>query len=180
MNAEAIEDAVLVQQALAGEARAFDQLVERYHPPAMRYARRLLGTREEAEEAVQDAFLRAYQALARYDERDRFRSWLFRILVNRCRTRLKRLRRRWGMFAPLEGAEEPGTATAPVPDGAAADLDRLIGGLGEEQREAFLLRYVQDLSYEEMSAMTGAGVSALKMRVKRACDALRARLGGDR
>ena len=56
------------------------------------------------------------------------------------------------------------------------EIDIALAALPEEQREAFLMRHVEDLSYEDMSVATGAGVSALKMRVKRACDALRARL----
>jgi RNA polymerase sigma-70 factor (ECF subfamily) len=172
-----VHDGELVERCLAGDPRAFGLLVERHHSACLRYAQRMLGAREEAEEAVQDAFLRAHRALARYDERDRFRPWLFRILVNRCRTRLAALRRRWLFFAPLDMERTlPAIAPAAEPTDTGDELARALATLTPDHREAFLLRHVQDMSYEEMGAITGAGVSALKMRVKRACDQLRLQL----
>jgi RNA polymerase sigma-70 factor (ECF subfamily) len=99
---------------------------------------------------------------------------LFRILVNRCRTVGARRGRRARTFvsddiALLEAAEEhPAERTT-----WREEIDRALSRLRPEQREAFLLKYVEDLGYDEMSRLTGAGVSALKMRVMRACDRLR-------
>jgi RNA polymerase sigma-70 factor (ECF subfamily) len=139
----------------------------------------MLGNREDAEEAMQDAFLRAWRALGRCRDPDRFDAWLFPILANRCRSRGARRRRYESTFvrdehavqtalqerpAELDGEEEPGWHRA---------VERALATLDPDQREAFLLKYVDELSYEEMARLTGVGISALKMRVKRAADRLR-------
>src|ERR687890_1309456 len=79
-------DATLVARVLHGEVNAYGALVSRYRDKYARYAVHMLGNREDAEEALQDAFTRAYRSLARCEDPERFGAWLFRILVNRCRT----------------------------------------------------------------------------------------------
>ena len=81
-----MNDAEIVARVLEGDVDAYALLVTRYRPRLSRYALRMLGNREDAQEALQDAFVRAYRALGRCDDPDRFGSWLFSILVNRCRT----------------------------------------------------------------------------------------------
>jgi RNA polymerase sigma-70 factor (ECF subfamily) len=130
----------------------------------------------DAEDAVQDTFMRAFLAIARYDYRQPFRAWLFRILVNRCRTLGLQRTRRSRRFPQ----DELAIVNAPAPEAPPSDRDEAIrqavDSLEPLLREAFLLKYVEGMEYTEMSATLGAGVSALKMRVKRACDALRPRL----
>lgn len=171
---EASSDAAIVARVLRGDAEAFRELVERYRDQYARYALHMLGNREDAEEALQDAFTRAYRALPRCEDPERFGAWLFRILVNRCRTAGTRRGRRARTFvadeAALLGASEE------HPEDRAAwreEIDRALQRLRSEQREAFLLKYVEDMGYDEMSQLTGVGVSALKMRVMRACERLR-------
>ncbi len=170
-------DAELVARVLEGEGEAFSVLVDRYYEPCGRYAQRLLGNREDAEDALQEAFLRAYRALARYHERDAFKGWLFRIVVNQCRTVSLRRRRHGQRFVtddeavgrhPVAGAED-GIVLSDALQTSLEAIDPL-------QREAFLLKYGEGFEYREMAQMTGASVSALKMRVKRACETLRPRL----
>lgn len=137
----------------------------------------MLGNREDAEEAMQDAFTRAYRSLSRCDDPERFGSWLFRILANRCRTAGTRRGRREKTFvrdevALLDAAEEHPSERAAWQE----EIHLALMSLDEDQREAFLLKHVEDLGYDEMSELTGVGVSALKMRVKRACERLRAQL----
>lgn len=171
---EGSSDAVIVARVLRGDVEAFAVLVERYRDRYARYAYHMLGNREDAEEALQDAFTRAYRSLARCEDPERFGAWLFRILVNRCRTMGARRGRRARTFvadesALLEAAEEH-------PEERRAwreEIDRALQRLRPEQREAFLLKYVEEMGYDEMSQLTGVGVSALKMRVMRACDRLR-------
>jgi RNA polymerase sigma-70 factor (ECF subfamily) len=170
-------DAAIARRVLAGDREAYRLLVERHHPRLARFAVRMLGNREDAEEALQDAFLRAFRSLGQCADLDRFDGWLFRILANRCRTRGARRSRYEATFV----ADEVAVLTARDPSSAdllerhawSDEVARALAELGEEAREAFLLRYLEDLSYEEMAEMTGAGVSALKMRVKRACERLR-------
>ena len=171
-----MSDQAIIDRILAGDDEAFGQLVERHHDRCSRLAYRILGNREDAEEAVQDAFLRAYRALASYEERERFQAWLTRILVNQCRTLRAKTERRELVFSDLElhdgvtGAPEASNETWP-------DLDHALARLPTDQREALVLRYADDLTYEEMSRITGAGESALKMRVQRAFARLRTLLG---
>ncbi|HTE44338.1 MAG TPA: RNA polymerase sigma factor [Gemmatimonadaceae bacterium] len=165
---------MIVSRVLRGDVDAFGVLVGRYRDRYARYAFHMLGNREDAEEALQDAFTRAYRSLARCEDPERFGAWLFRILINRCRTLGARRGRRARTFvvdevAILEAAEEhPADRTA-----WREEIDRALERLRADQREAFVLKYVEELGYDEMSQLTGVGVSALKMRVMRACERLR-------
>lgn len=171
---EGSSDAVIVARVSRGDVEAFRVLVERYRDRYARYAFHMLGNREDAEEALQDAFTRAYRSLARCEDPERFGAWLFRILVNRCRTMGARRGRRSRMFVADETALLDASQEHPAEQTAwREEIDRALQRLRPEQREAFLLKYVEDLGYDEMSRLTGVGVSALKMRVMRACERLR-------
>lgn len=167
-------DAEVVRRVRAGDTAAFAVLVARYRDRLGRYAVHMLGDPNDAEEALQDAFVRAYRSLARCREDGQFGAWLFGILVNRCRTAGRRAARRHRVFVrdqvSLEKAPTPETADrVEWADTVRWAMERLAPPL----REAFLLRHVEDMEYEEMARLTGAGVSALKMRVMRARDRLR-------
>ena len=171
---EGSSDAVIVARVLRGDVEAFRVLVERYRDRYARYAVHMLGNREDAEEALQDAFTRAYRSLARCEDPERFGAWLFRILVNRCRTIGARRGRRSKTFVVDEGALLDAAIDHPAESAAwREEIERALRQLRAEQREAFLLKYVEELGYDEMSQLTGVGVSALKMRVMRACERLR-------
>jgi RNA polymerase sigma-70 factor (ECF subfamily) len=170
-------DAALVRRVLDGDTQAFGTLVDRHAPDCLRFATRMLGSREDAEDALQDSLLRAYRSLASFDERASFRTWLLTILVNQCRTFALRRARRWKRVMPDDGA----VARAVVQPEAYAtelsqDLHRALEVLDGVHREAFLLKHVEQLDYEAMSEITGASISALKMRVKRACAKLQVAL----
>ena len=169
-------DAQLVRRVLDGDVDAFAPLVDRYHDRLARYAVRMIGDREDAEEALQDTFLRAFRALDRYREEERFGGWLFRILVNQCRSVVARRQRRAALLAAAPW--DPPAAIEPGDDDAALreELERALAELPPASREALLLRYADELSYEEIATITGSGISALKMRVRRACERLRSLL----
>jgi RNA polymerase sigma-70 factor (ECF subfamily) len=174
-------DASLVRAVLDGNVSAFTTLVDRHSRVCLRYARRMLGNREDAEDVTQETFVRAYGALGRYREGTAFQTWLMTILINRCRTALQSRRRRDLRVVADEdlvalAAERPAVETLGTREAIEAALARLDGA----QREAFLLKHVEQLSYDEMSAITGVGVSALKMRVRRACENLQVWLEGER
>lgn len=174
-------DAGLLARAKLGDAEAFAAIVERYHQRCMRFARGVLHNPGDAEDVVQDAFVRLYRALPRYEERQRFDAWLFRILGNCCRTANSVARRHDG-----RGDDEAELARVAAPDrtDAVFELDfgdevrRALAEVPAYNREIFLLHYVEGFSYEEIERITGVRRSALKMRVKRASDYLRARLAG--
>ena len=167
-------DARLVSAILGGDLNAFAPLVDRYRDAHMRFAVRLLGNRFDADDALQSAWLRAFRHLDRCGDPQRFGAWLYAIVINECRSVLFRRARRERRIVDDETALE-----APTCDDAAdqrlmrADIERALATLDEAQREAFVLKHVEQLSYEEMAEITGEGTSALKMRVKRACGRLR-------
>ncbi len=166
-------DADAVRRVLDGDTDAYATLVARYRDRLARYAVHMLGDREDAEEALQDAFVRAFRSLERCDDPARFGAWLYGILVNRCRTTGARAARRGRVFvrdaAALDGVAHPSAAErTEESDG----VQRALEQMRPAYREAFLLKHLEDLEYEEMARLTGAGVSALKMRVKRAREQL--------
>jgi RNA polymerase sigma-70 factor (ECF subfamily) len=175
-------DAELVARARAGDAGALRDLVERYYDACWRYAYRMLGDRADAEDAAQETFLRAMASLGAYQERAQFRQWLFTILVNQCRNALVARARRKSRFVSSDELPEHdqrrGITDPPVL--ADDELARAVAQLEPEQREALLLRFGEGMDYAEMATATGASQSALKMRVKRACDRLRRLLGARR
>src|SRR5262245_46988357 len=161
-------DAELVARVVAGDAGAFTELVARHHAACLRYAAHVLGDRMEAEDAVQETLLRAYRSLGRYQERQQFRSWLVRILINRCRSAMSR---KGAQRLRTADRLDPGTVT--TRDGSTSlelrtRLTRAIETLDALHREAFLLKLAEGFEYAEIARITGASVPALKMRVKRA------------
>jgi len=172
-------DAMLVRAVLAGDPAAFGMLVDRHAPACLRFASRMLGSREDAEDVTQEAFVRAHRALGRYDEQMRFRTWVMSNLANRCRTALLHRHRRTSRVV-IDGAAVERAVGRDEGDADLRDtIERALAQLDPAQREAFVLKHVEMLSYDEMSAITGAGVSALKMRVRRACDRLQVLLRED-
>jgi RNA polymerase sigma-70 factor (ECF subfamily) len=166
-------DGVLVGRVLAGDTEAFAGLVARHRDRGGRFAVAMLGDQADAEEALQDAFVRAFRSLRTCREPERFGAWFLRILVNRCRTRGAMRRRNAAVFVQDDVALER-AAAPPVADAEwREEIGRAVARLDAMQREAFLLKHVEGLEYEEMARLTGARVSALKMRVKRACDHLK-------
>lgn len=170
-------DPTLPLRAKSGDRQAFAQLVDAMYPRSLRFALHMVGNREDAEEAVQDTFVRVYHNLGRFRDDARFEPWLFRILANRCRSLIVK-RKRHSVL--IQYGEVPDRAAA-VSNGVddrdwTEEINAILVTLPAEQREAFLLRHVEDMAYEDIAAVTGVGLSALRMRVKRACDVLRARL----
>ena len=167
-------DGDLVGRVRAGDDLAFAALVARYRDRYARFALHMLGTAADAEDVLQETFVRAYRGLARCSDPSRFDSWLFSILINRCRTAGAKRKRREQSVVLDDGALLRAAEDHPAERAAwREEINMALGKLPADQREAFLLKYVEELSYDEMAALTGAGTSALKMRVKRACDRLR-------
>src|SRR5688572_29183195 len=155
-------------------------LIQAHHSDCIIYAERMLGSRADAEDAVQDTWLRAMRAFDRYDPSRPFRPWLFRILLNTVRSHLRQRRYWWNKWSDGVDPDAIDTSEMPVPHDSRLDALRVaVVALPDSLREAFLLKYVSNLSYTDMEQATGASVSALKMRVKRACDALRPQLAGE-
>ena len=173
-----LDDDVLVSKVLDGDTEQFSELVRRYQVRLYRYAVSMVGDHDIASDMVQDAFVRAYTNLGACRDPSRFQVWLFRTLRNRCFDYLKDPRRRH--VALEEAPPVPDTAESPAERveraGLRAELRNALDRLPDVQREAFLMHYVEGVPYDEMAGLVGASVSALKMRVLRAREALSAEL----
>jgi RNA polymerase sigma factor (sigma-70 family) len=169
-------DGEIVRAVLAGDRERYAQLVERYRDRYARYAARMLGSADAAEDAVQDAFVRAFDQLAQCKDPNKFVGWFFLILRNRCFAE----RRRNRTSAPLEEANavaavdrtDSGTETAE----RRRALQQALLELTPDQREVFVLKHVEGLSYGEIAERLSTSVASLKMRMHRAYDRLREQL----
>ena len=175
-------DAATISRAKLGDIDAFTAIVEAYYARCLRFGRGVLRNPDDAEDVVQETFIRLYRALPRYEERQRFEPWLFHILGNCCRTANKSGHRRDVIHTRDDRAMARTAApdVSPARDEAewADAVRRALAEVPVYNREIFLLHYIEGFSYEEIERMTGVRRSALKMRVKRASDLLRALLSG--
>ena len=172
----------MINRAKLGDISAFEAIVERYYARCMRFARGMLRNQSDVDDVVQETFVRLYRALPRYEERQRFDSWIFRILGNCCRTAntvdLRRETHDVTDEHTLRALPSPDRPDAPFEREWDDEIRRALAEVPEYNREIFLLHYVEGFSYDEIERITGVRQSALKMRVKRASDFLRARLAG--
>ncbi|MFD3479859.1 RNA polymerase sigma factor [Streptomyces sp. NPDC058695] len=166
-----LDDALLTVRAAEGDEEAFAVLVRRHVPVLVSLATRLLGNRVEAEDAVQDAFISAWRRLPEFRGQSSFGTWLHRIVTNRC---LNVLRARKPQ-TPLEAVDEmtaPAHTVAPdrIVEGRAAvhDLHEALSGLSAEQRTCWVLRELDDRSYEFIAETVGITQQAVRARVFRA------------
>lgn len=173
-----LTDEQIVDAVLAGDTDAFALLVSRYTARYARFAVRMLGNREDGEEALQDAFVRAYRALDKRHRDSAFAPWFHSILLNQCRTTASRRAHRLRLVVHDEVALERAVSEqTPAVAGEGSEIEIAVAKLDPSQREVFLMKYVEGMSYEEIADVTGVGVSALKMRVKRTADRLRELIG---
>ena len=170
---EGPSDAEVVARVLSGEREAFGLLIRRYEPGLLRYATRMLGSRDAAADAVAEGFVRAYRHLASCRDPARLRTWLYRIVANRCKSHLGRRPTGDVSLDEAPPLADPGDNEAALEQAEAlAHVERALLTLSPEKREAFLLKHVEGMSYEEMAAATGERIPTLKMRVHRAREAL--------
>jgi len=177
---ESLTDVEVVARVLGGDGEAFGILIRRYEPGLLRFATRMLGSADAAADAVAESLVRAYRHLGQCRDPGHLRSWLYRITGNRCRSYLAR---RHMSDVPLSEVPAPALAdqadswTALERSEQVALVERALAKLPAEKREAFVLKHVEGLSYEEMAEVTGARIPTLKMRVHRAREALVVALG---
>jgi len=170
---EGPSDAQVVARVLSGEHEAFGLLIRRYEPGLLRYATRMLGSRDAAADAVAEGLVRAYRHLASCRDPTRLRTWLYRIVANRCKSHLGRRPTGDVSLDEAPPVADPGDNEAALEHAEELALvERALMTLSPEKREAFLLKHVEGMSYEEMAAATGERIPTLKMRVHRAREAL--------
>jgi len=175
-----VEEIGWVGQALGGDHAAFGQLMHRYAGAVYNLGYRMLGSAEDAEDASQEIFLRAYTRLASFDRQRRFSTWLLSIGSNYCIDRLRRRRFSW---MTLDDAAFALPSKERSPERIALDheqqaiVQRALQQMPEHYRMVTVLRYWSDLSYEEIASVTGLPESTIKTRLHRARHMLAKALG---
>jgi RNA polymerase sigma-70 factor (ECF subfamily) len=165
------DDASLVKRSLAGDQAAFEGLVGRYQKVLYTVALRMLGNPDDAKDATQTAFVKAYERLSSFDEQYRFFSWIYRILLNECLNML-RGRRPESELSPVL-ATAGGPFEAMVRGERRAQIQAALLQLTPDYRAAIVLRHFVGLSYDEMAEALGVPVKTVKSRLHTA----RQRLG---
>lgn len=181
---EAMSDMELVRSARAGNFGAFEALFERYRTLVYRFCYQIVGRRDDAEDIVQEAFLRAYQNLDRYRDEAKFTTWLLRIATNLCTDQSRMVNRRQA----LEQQEAAGALdwmTSPPEDDPIGrlELDRqrrslrkALAALPTHHRTVIVLRDIEEREYSEIASILGCTIGGAKLRVLRARRALRDRV----
>lgn len=160
----------LVLEAVAGDEQAFVLLIEPLLPAAHRLAIGMLRSESDAEDAVQDAALKAWQHFGRFRRDSDLRPWLLTIVANECRHKTRS--RWWSVIRRSEAPDEPADRIASV-DPESIDLRRAIYLLPHHQRLVLILRFYLDLSYDEVAQTLGISSKAAKSRTYRAVQRLR-------
>lgn len=183
----ATEESVLVRQAQQGRSEAFGHLVQRYQDAVYNLCWRICGDREEARDLTQAAFLRAFQALGRFEGKCSFYTWLFRIAANLAISH----RRRRGplrLARSLEDAQRPADRVRPSDDGRGDPLGQVelsetqrlvqaaLAELDDQQRLVLVLRDVESMGYQQIAEILDLPTGTVKSRIHRARMAMRDRL----
>jgi len=177
-----LEEAELVRLARGGDVHAYGELVERYREVAFRTAWLITRSSADAEDAAQDAFVKAFYALDRFRAREAFRPWLLRIVANEAKNRRRSAGRRERLALRASLERGPGDA-APSPEAAAlagAERRALLAALErlpERERLVVTCRYLLELSEAETAAALGIRPGTAKSRLSRGLRRLREALG---
>lgn len=181
MEGRPLEDAELVELAKGGDVRAYGELVDRYREISFRTAYLIARNSADAEDATQDAFVKAYYALDRFRTADPFRPWILRIVSNEARNRRRSAGRRERLALRVIERRGPGDA-APSPDAAAIaqegrrTLLAALETLPERDRQVIACRYLLELSEAETAKTLGVRPGTVKSRLSRALTRLRREL----
>ncbi len=173
------DDAALAERAKRGDVRAFEELVRMHQDIAFRTAFLFTRSAADAEDAAQDAFVKAWRALPRFRSGAPFKPWLLRIVANEARNRRRSAGRRAELTLRAAAAQPSGDA-APSPEAAALDrgrrdeLLRHVQSLAERDRDVIACRYFLELSEQETAAVLGVRVGTVKSRTARALARLQA------
>lgn len=178
MGGGLIDDRTLLERIRRGDADGAEELFERYAATLLRFADRMLSDRETAEEVTQEVFVKVMTRAHQYDGRAAVSSWLFAICANACRDRRRRDRR--AIVVPLEAVPDLPSKAEGVESkidarGRRAAVRQALALLSEEQREALILARYHGLPYSEIARVLGISVGAVKTRIFRAVETLKAR-----
>ncbi len=176
--AAAADDFALLKKAAEGDGPAFQKLVERHGAGLFRLACGLVNNPSDAEDVVQETFLGAFRALARFEGRSSVRTWLGQILVRQAAALRRSRRTRW--MASLERTEletPASTVAGPEQAGQSQDVMMMLERLSPEHREVLVLREFEQMSYDEIAATIGVPRGTVESRLHRARAQMRELLG---
>jgi RNA polymerase sigma-70 factor, ECF subfamily len=162
---EGVDEAALVRRCLAGDAEAFEPIVRAYQAPLFNVALRMLGTPEDAGDATQTAFVRAYEHLDSYDGRHKFFTWIYRILMNECLNVLRARRPNEPVSDNLVGEGNYDRLDPVDAEKRKRAIQAAIVALPVDYRQVIVLRHFGELSYEEIAATLGIPVKTVKWRL---------------
>ena len=184
-----VDDAEIIRRVRAGDADAFGALVEKYGGRIQRLVRGFVRNEKDAEDVVQDSFVKAFARLDRFDGRSAFFTWLYRIAANTSMDHNKKVRRRppaLPLEAPrgdedgLTGISPPARGPSPLQGAMTGELrksiDEALASLPDIYREVIVLREMEGLSYDDMSRAIGVSRGTIESRLFRARERLRHRL----
>lgn len=182
-----LSDGEAIFEVRSGNPAAFEPLVRRYRPALLRTAYARLGNTQSAEDAVQEAFLSAFRSLHTYDSRHSFRSWLWSILINQCRTDYRKNKSKKQVPASQLGSAYDAVIENQSSDNADAaesliwnesleSIHKLLNDIPTEQAEAIQLRFFGEMKYEEIAHATDCGVTTAKRRVRSGLESISQRL----
>ncbi len=180
-------DTRLVKLALKGDQRAFAEIVDLYKDKIFHLGYRMLSNRHEAEDVVQETFLRVYKSLDRYDPKQKFSTWIYRIATNLCIDRLRKRKPSFSLDAELNDQDSadgyaliPGDERTPESEYLLTETQQLIhqaiDSLPDKYKTVMILRYLQELSLQEISDVMDMPVTTIKTRVHRGREFLRKKL----
>ncbi len=175
--APADPDDRLAVRSRSGDGTAFDELVSRYGVRLFRFAYRMLRDRAEAEDAVQETFVRAYRALPAYRPDGFFSSWIYRIALNECRRRMRGRRPTVPLDLAVTAASTADPQQAVMAQERYRQLRDAVEALPEHYRLVMWLFYFDEMSVEQISKALSVSVSAVKVRLHRGRERLATRLG---
>jgi RNA polymerase sigma-70 factor, ECF subfamily len=177
--ADRLYERLLVLRCQAGDEEAFAKLVERYQPGLRYYLRKMLFGVREPDDVLQDVWLDVFRSIARLVEPDAFRAWLYQVARARA---LKSLRRRRLSFEPMDEVEsaEVGPESETFAAEEAQQVHRALDVLPAAQREVLVLRYIENMSYEEIARIVDTQVGTVRSRLHYAKRGLRVQLEKDK
>ncbi|MCM3571062.1 RNA polymerase sigma factor SigW [Neobacillus mesonae] len=176
-----------IKQVIKGDQDAFGEIVEIYKNSVYQLCFRMLGNRHEAEDVAQEAFLRAYVNIKSFNQDRKFSTWLFRIATNLCIDRLRKKKPDYYLDAEVAGTEgltmySQIPSDTPLPEKELESLElqetvqKEILKLPEKYRSAIVLKYIEDLSLNEISEILDLPLGTVKTRIHRGREALRQQL----
>lgn len=174
----------LILKCRSGDSRFYEPLVRAYEPAAIRTATGMLGNLQDAREAVQDAFVKAYEALDRFDPSRPFAPWFFRILRNHCRDVLRSRKARFSTEVLDDRLEQRSAGPGASPERARQRRAHrevvwtALEGLSDDHREVLVLKELQGFRYAEIAEMLGIPEGTVASRLYHARNALREELEG--